>query len=106
MDAIQIRLFCQQDFLNCFIESILIQFVANIAYFCVIFRYNSNVAFVKTIILQFFNYIFKYGYIPDNFNVSHIIPIIKDTNKYQHINRTQETSVNMIHVKLILLELV
>ena len=43
---------------------------------------NSNISFIKTIILQFFKYIFKYGYIPDNFNVSHIIPIIiKDKNK-------------------------
>ena len=42
---------------------------------------NSNVSFIKTIILQFFKYIFKYGYIPDNFNVSHIIPLIKEKNK-------------------------
>ncbi len=42
---------------------------------------NSNVSFIKTIILQLLKYIFKYGNIPDNFNESHIIPLIKDKNK-------------------------
>jgi hypothetical protein len=41
----------------------------------------SNESFIKTIIFQFFKYIFKYGYIPDNFNVSYIIPLIEDKNK-------------------------
>ena len=42
---------------------------------------NCNIYMKENIILPFFNQIFEFGIIPLNFNVSHIIPIIKDKKK-------------------------
>ena len=45
---------------------------------------NLNQRFVISYILYFYQFIFKYGVIPKNFNNIHIVPIIKDKSK--HIN--------------------
>ena len=42
---------------------------------------NSNSFFVKSFILPFFQFMFKFCVIPEGFNISHIILIIKDSNK-------------------------
>ena len=42
---------------------------------------NLNQSFISSRILFFFQFIFKHGVIPVNFNNIHIVPIIKDKNK-------------------------
>ena len=42
---------------------------------------NCNENFIASTILFFYRYIFKYGVIPTDLNITHIIPIIKDKNK-------------------------
>ena len=42
---------------------------------------NINQAFLNSSILYLFQFIFKYGVIPKDFNNVHIIPIVKDRNK-------------------------
>ena len=71
---------------------------------------NTNLEFKKSIIFYFFKYIFKYGYIPNNFNVSHIIPIIKDKNKSSSdVNNLRPISISnalaQIFERLILIKI-
>jgi hypothetical protein len=42
---------------------------------------NINQSFINSKILFFFQFIFKHGVIPVNFNNIHIVPIVKDKNK-------------------------
>ena len=56
---------------------------------------NTNEMFKKSVILFFLKYIFKYGYIPDNLNISHIVPIINDKNKLStYVNNLRLISIS------------
>jgi hypothetical protein len=53
--------------------------------------------FIKTKLFFFFNFIFHYGVIPDDFNVTHIIPIKKDKKiKTDDINNLWPISISNI----------
>ena len=54
---------------------------------------NTNEMFKNSVILFFLKYIFKY--IPDNLNISHIVPIIKDKNKLStYVNNLRPISIS------------
>ena len=42
---------------------------------------NINNGFLNSIVFFFYQFIFKYGVVPTNFNNIHIVPIVKDKNK-------------------------
>jgi len=53
--------------------------------------------FIKTKLFFFFNFIFHYGVIPDDFNVTHIIPIKKDKKiKIDDINNLRPISISNV----------
>ncbi len=56
---------------------------------------NCNETFLNTIVFSLLKFIFKHGVIPSNFNVTHIIPIIKDHNKPTNtINNLRPISIS------------
>ena len=42
---------------------------------------NCDKKFISSILLFFFRFIFHHGVIPNNLNITHILPIKKDKNK-------------------------
>ena len=56
---------------------------------------NCNMHFTSSYILHFFRFIFHYGVIPDELNITHIITIKKDTTKsINDINNLRPISIS------------
>ena len=56
---------------------------------------NCNNYFIDTIIFKLFYYIFQFSIIPKDFNITHIVPIIKDLNKPSNsINNLRPISIS------------
>jgi hypothetical protein len=56
---------------------------------------NCDFNFITSTVLYFLKFIFHYGVIPDEFNTTHIVPIIKDRNKpTNNINNLRPISIS------------
>jgi hypothetical protein len=70
-------------------------FVCGNEYVSSIMILSTGKFFVSKFLLIFFQYIFKHCVIPNNFTISHIVPIIKDKKKYSaDLNNLRPISIS------------
>jgi hypothetical protein len=62
---------------------------------------NCDDNFIKSKLFYFFNYIFKYGVIPNGLNITHIRPIIKDkSHSFNDLNNLRPISISNVLAQL------
>jgi hypothetical protein len=62
---------------------------------------NCDDNFIKSKLFYFFNYIFKYGVIPNGLNITHIRPTIKDkSHSFNDLNNLRPISISNVLAQL------